>query len=82
MSGRAHRCNMKDCGTPPRSTPRASVQDGPKVDYKGMQAAAARASAARGGKGVVGQSGSEILDYQMPIQNEKDGRSRDSDDCP
>jgi hypothetical protein len=69
-------------GTPPKGTPKASVQDGPKVDYHGLQAAAARASAARGGKGVTGQSGSEILDYQMPIENEPDGRSRCSDDCP
>jgi hypothetical protein len=84
MSGSAHRHQelRHDEGAPPKAKQRAFVQDGPKVDYKGMQAAAARASAARGGKGVVGQSGSEILDYQMPIQNEKDGRSRDSGDCP
>lgn len=84
MSGSAHRHSelFNDSKAPPKGKRAESVQDGPKVDYKGMQAAEARKAAARGGKGVTGQSGSEILDYQMPYENEKNGRSRDSGDCP
>lgn len=80
MTGSAHRhCELrKDSCKPAKGTRATSVSDGPGVDYKGMQATAAREAASRGGKGVEGQSGSEILDYQDPIQNKR-GRSRNSD---
>lgn len=68
MAGSAHRQEIR-ATTPPKGgvkTQSDTSPDGARVDYKAMQAAEAAKAKTRGGKGVTGDSGSEILDYQCP----------------
>lgn len=52
------------------------VKDGADENYQGMYTKAANEARSRGGKGIPGDSGSEILDYQEPIEQTKNKRSR------
>lgn len=67
MSSRAHKNDMRGTEKPPKGKGCADCSpDGAKEDFQGMYTRAASAAKSRGGKGIVGESGSEILDYQDP----------------
>jgi hypothetical protein len=67
MSGRAHKIELRGKESIPKGKGCGDCSpDGAKEDFQGMYTRAASAAKARGGKGVKGESGSEILDYQDP----------------
>lgn len=75
MTGRAHRECLRDTKSP-KSKSKSGVQDGPKENFQGMYDSAVSKAKSGGGKGIPGPSGSDILDYQKPYEQDSKRRGR------
>lgn len=81
MSGRAHRQDLRGLSTTVskggvKNAVSNTSPDGELVDYQGIYDRQHNAERTRAGKARPGESGSEILDYQKPYEQDSQKRGR------